>query len=79
MKKMTKMIMNAMNNMIIENHNNPEIYEHHYICYYHKKHPFDRNYAGCGCSSSFVLKEEEPEICKNCDPINPNCNRCIGS
>ena len=66
--------------MIFDNPNNTKVHEYHYICNFHKKYPENANYAGCCCSSSYALVEEkEPEICKNCDPINPNCNRCIGS
>lgn len=31
----------------------------HSICEYHRKHPEDKSYAGCLCSSSYVLKRKE--------------------
>ena len=41
---------------------NPDDYEvevKNTVCEHHKKHPNDRNYAGCGCTSSYIGKKEK--------------------
>lgn len=32
----------------------------HHTCEYHKAHPNQPNYAGCTCSSSWILKTGKP-------------------
>jgi hypothetical protein len=28
------------------------------VCDYHKKHPYDTNYPGCTCTTTFTLREK---------------------
>jgi hypothetical protein len=41
------------------NPNDYEVKVKSYICEHHKKHPNDRNYAGCGCTSSYCSKRKD--------------------
>ncbi len=36
-----------------------EVKEDGYVCAYHRQHPEDRNYAGCGCSHSYSLVKKK--------------------
>jgi hypothetical protein len=36
----------------------------HRTCEYHKKHPEHRSYAGCTCTSSYVLQRKQKKVRK---------------
>lgn len=51
------------------------------ICDYHKNHPGETVYAGCGCSTIYYkVIEKRRDPCDDCDPLEmPLCNKCIGA
>ena len=45
-------------------HHNPDDYvseSKHHICEHHKRQPWDTNWPGCTCSSSYSLRRATPE------------------
>ena len=39
------------------------------ICPYHKKHPWDKDYAGCTCSITYALIRKSPKPEKVIPPL----------